>query len=104
MASQQRFELKTRALGALPIVGHFVARLGLEALLGRWLAEDDVRALMPAARAITVLIVNLCVCREPLYGIAELPAAHDLAALGLGTEELALLSDLDRGVTPVRGE
>jgi transposase len=93
MASEQRFELETQALGALPIVGHFVGRLGLEALLGRWLAEDDVRALMPAARAILVLIVNLCVCREPLYGIAEWAAAHDPAALGLGAEEPALLSD-----------
>lgn len=93
MTSGQQFELETQALGALAIVGHFAGRLRLEALLGRWLPEDDVRALMPAARAIMVLIVNLCVCREALYGIAEWAAAHDPAALGLGTEELVLLSD-----------
>lgn len=94
MASEQRFELETQALGALPIVGRArSARLGLEALLGRWMGEDDVRALMPAARAIRVLILNLCVCREPLYGIAEWAAGHAPAALGLDAEELMLLSD-----------
>lgn len=93
MASEQRFELETQVLGALPIVGQFVGRLRLEGVLGRWLPEDDVRALMPAARAILVLILNLCVCREPLYAIAEWAAGHDPAALGLETGEVELLSD-----------
>ena len=45
------------------------------------------------ARTIRVLVVNLCVEREPLYGIAEWAARFDPAALGLEPDEVALLCD-----------
>jgi transposase len=93
MSQEQRFELSSQALGALPIVGHFLDRLGLEALLERHLPDGDARVLMAAARAIRVLVVNLCVEREPLYGIAEWSARFDPAAVGLEADEVALLCD-----------
>jgi transposase len=40
-----------------------------------------------------VLVLNLCVCREPLYGIGEWAVGHAPAALGLEGEEFGLLSD-----------
>ena len=85
--TDQPFELSEQALGALPIVRHFMARLRLETLLSRWLPEPDVRALMSAVRAIIVLIANLCVCREPLYGIGEWARGNVPEVLGLAARE-----------------
>lgn len=93
MAPEQRFELETHTLGAVPIVWQFLGRVGLRTVLSRWLPEPDPRALMPAWRAIVILVMNLCVSREPLYGIAEWAARHDPTALGLDAQEVGLLSD-----------
>ena len=93
MSEEQRFELSSQALGALPIVSRFLDRLGIEAMLERHLPDGDARVLMAVARTIRVLVVNLCVEREPLYGIAEWAARFDPAALCLEPDEVALLCD-----------
>ena len=93
MSEDQRFELSSQVLGALPIVSHFLSRLGLEATLERYLPSGDVRVLMAAARTIRVLILNLCLEREPLYGIGEWVERFDPPALGVESEEVALLCD-----------
>jgi hypothetical protein len=93
MTSEQPFELSSQALGALPIVSRFLDRLGLEATLERHLPDGDVRVLMPAARTIRVLVLNLCLEREPLYGIGEWAGRFDPGALGLEPEEVGLLCD-----------
>jgi transposase len=49
--------------------------------------------LMAAARMIRVLVVNLCVEREPLYGIAAWAARFDPTALSLEPDEVELLCD-----------
>jgi hypothetical protein len=41
MTEDQRLELSSRAIGALPIVNHFLDRLGLEAMLKRYLGSGD---------------------------------------------------------------
>lgn len=91
MSETQDFELSSLTLGAQPIVCQFLDRIGLEALLARRLAADDPRALMGAARALRLLVANLCVERRPLYGILEWAARHDPRALGLADQELELL-------------
>ena len=93
MTSEQPFELSSRALGALPIVGHFLGRLGLGATLERYLPDGDARVLMSASQAIGVLVLNLCLAREPLYGIAEWAGSFPPGLLGLEGEEVELLND-----------
>jgi len=93
MTAEPRFELSSQALGALPIVSHFLDRLGLEAILDRHLPDEDPRVLMAVARTIRVLVLNLCVEREPLYGIAQWAARFDPVALSLAGDEVALLCD-----------
>ena len=90
---QHPFELTTRHLGALPIIDRFLARIGLRTLLERHLPAGDERVMLPAAVAIGVLVRNLCVAREPLYGLAEWAERHDPGLLGLGQGEAALLND-----------
>jgi transposase len=93
MSADQPFELASQALGALPIVSRFLDRLDLEAILERHLPDGDARVLMAVARTIRVLVMNLCVEREPLYGIAEWAGRFDASALSLEGDELELLCD-----------
>ena len=93
MSAEQPFELASQALGALPILGHFLDRLGLEQVLERHLPDDDPRVLMAVARTIKVLVLNLCVEREPLYGIGEWACRFEAGALSLEPGEVALLCD-----------
>ncbi len=89
----QPFQLESQQLGALPIVHAFLARAGVERVLDRCLAAGHARVALPAATVIGVLIANLCVAREPLYGLAGWAARHDPALLGLQAGESGLLND-----------
>jgi transposase len=90
---QQPFELTTQRLGALPIVDHFLGRIGLQELLERHLPAGDRRVMLPPAVAIGLLVRNLCVAREPLYGLAEWAERHDPGLLGLTESDTGLLND-----------
>ena len=46
-----------------------------------------------------VLLKNLLLCREPLYGVAHWAARYDPAALGLDPQLIAALND-DRFARP----
>ncbi|MGH3999266.1 MAG: IS1634 family transposase, partial [Pseudonocardiaceae bacterium] len=87
------FDLASRRLGALPLVNHFVERAGLPALLERYLPAADARARLAPATAVRLLVTNLLVGREPLYGLGEWAARFDPALLGLASHEVELLND-----------
>src|SRR6266511_883602 len=65
------FELVSYRLGALPLVNHFWDRIGLDALLARWLPGRDRRFRLDPAVAIRLVVVNLLVGRTPLYDWAN---------------------------------
>jgi len=87
------FELQSTRLGALPVVDHFLGRMGVAALLDRHLPAGDARVSLPAATAIGVLVRNLCLEREPLYGLAGWAASFEPGLVGLAPGEGALLND-----------
>ena len=87
------FELKSCQLGALPVINHFLTRMDLAGVLERHLPCWDARTSLPAARAIGVLVANLCVEREPLYGLAGWAAAFEPGLLDLRPGEAGLLND-----------
>jgi transposase len=87
------FELQSTGLGALPVIGQFLARIDLAGTLERHLPAADGRTTLPATTAIGVLVCNLCVEREPLYGLAGWAAAFDSGLLGLAPGEAGLLND-----------
>ncbi len=91
--TEQPFALSSQTLGALPIVDAFLERMGVEALLGRVLPAADTRVTVAPAKAIGLLVRNLCVSREPIYALGEWAAPFDPALLALGVEEVALLND-----------
>lgn len=87
------FELASSQLGALPLIDRFLQRIDLPGTLGRHLPAGDARTTLPAATAIGVLVRNLCVEREPLYGLASWAGAFEPGLLGLAPGETELLND-----------
>ena len=77
------FDLVSRRLGGLPLVDHFLRRAGLAELLARYLPVDDARLRLAPAVAIRLVVINLLVGREPLYGLGEWAARFDPTLLGL---------------------
>ena len=63
----EAFALRIERLGPLPLINHFVERLGLEPLLERHVPTTDKRCKVPHARALGVLLRSIIVEREPIY-------------------------------------
>ncbi len=87
------FELVSYRLGALPLVNHFLDRIGLDGLLARWLPPPDRRFRLDPAVAIRLVVVNLLVGRTPLYGLGEWAAPYAPHLLGLPGGDTAWLND-----------
>lgn len=84
--------LRAERVGALPIVDHVVARIGLDALLERFVPSDR-RCELSHAKALAAFLRSLVVEREPVYRQHETVAAFDPALFGLSAEELDSLGD-----------
>lgn len=93
MAHAQGRTLESRRVGALPVLGRFIKRLRLEEFLGKHLPREDRRSRVPTATALLLLVRNLLISREPLYGVGEWAARHDTPWLDLTDEQLPSLND-----------
>ena len=87
------FELVSHRLGALPLINHFLDRIGLDGLLERWLPAPDRRFRLVPAVAIRLVVVNLLVGRSPLYGLGEWAAPYAPGLLGLPGGDTGWLND-----------
>jgi transposase len=87
------FSLKTERLGPLPLVNHFLERMGLAALLDKHVPTTDARCRVPHAQALGVLLRSIVVEREPIYRAQE--TVHGFAAglYGVGGEDIESLGD-----------
>ena len=85
--------LNSRRLGALPILDRILERLRLEEFLRERLPQEDARTKVPTARGLLLLLKNLLLSREPLYGIGEWAARFVPERLGLSAAELPHLND-----------
>jgi transposase len=85
--------LDSRRIAALPILEHFLSRLRLHEFLRDHLPSEDGRTRVPTATALLVLLQNLLISREPLYGIGEWAARHEPEFLGLSDTQLSALND-----------
>lgn len=88
-----RATLQSERLGPLPLVNHFLARIGLEELLDRFVPTNDKRCAVSHAAALGVLLRSIVVEREPIYRQQE--TAHGFAPglFGLDREQMKHLSD-----------
>jgi len=86
-------DLQTERLGPLPLVNHFLGRLGLEALLERFVPTNDRRVRLPYAKGIGVLLRSVLVEREPIYRQQETVSTFASEAFGLDAKLAANVGD-----------
>jgi transposase len=80
-------------VGALPILNDILQRMRLEEFLRDCLPPEDRRTKLSPAKALLVLLRNLLVSREPIYGVGEWAARHAPDLLGLATVDIDRLND-----------
>jgi transposase len=87
-------ELEVSALGALPIINAYFAKLALDKILDRYVPSNDRRLRMPHAQVLLLLLRNIIIRRRPLYSLREWSQTYSAAALGIdGIEPDALTDD-----------
>jgi hypothetical protein len=70
-------------VAALPILDLLLRRLRLRDFLREHLPREDRRCRVATATGLLVLVQNLLISREPLYGVGEWAARHVPGHLGL---------------------
>jgi transposase len=85
--------LQSHVVGALPLINGILERLKLRQCLDEMLPEEDGRVVVPAATGLLVLVKNVLLSREALYGVADwsVPQAPDL--LGLSAQPTHAFND-----------
>ena len=73
-------------LGLLPILNRLLTRLHLEPILRDYLPAEDRRSRISPSQGLIILLKNLLLSREPLYGVPQWAARSDPAALGLALQ------------------
>ncbi|WP_448070759.1 IS1634 family transposase [Georgenia yuyongxinii] len=91
--SEPKLGLASQVLGGLPIINAVTDRLGLPALLSAALPDGDSRVKVSSAAAIRLVVTNLVLGREPLYGLGEWATRFDPSLLGLTPGEVSVLND-----------
>ena len=85
--------LQSERLGPLPIVNHFLSRLGLEELLDSFVPTIDRRCRLPYAKGIGVLVRSILVEREPIYRQQETVSTFAHEAFGLDEDLVRHIGD-----------
>lgn len=83
MPPKNVLRLETREIGALPIINRLIDRLDLEGILEASLYRPGRQPQVPYGKTILVLVRNLLVGREPLYGIDAWASTFEPSLLGL---------------------
>jgi transposase len=85
--------LRSWTVGGLPIINHLLDRIGLEDFLEKHLPKDDPRLEIPTRRGLLLLVKNILLSREPIYGIGEWVESYAPDLLDLKSEELKRIND-----------
>jgi transposase len=85
--------LTSHRVAALPVLDRVLTRLRLDVFLRDHLPREDSRSRVPTATALLILLKNLLISREPLYGVGEWAARYVPQLLGLAPTRLSSLND-----------
>lgn len=102
VAQAGQVELRSYDVGALPLLNHILDKMRLEAFLSQRLPPDDPRAELPTAQGLLVMVRNVLLSRQPIYGVGEWAARFAPDLFNLWEREVALLHDDRLGRNMVR--
>jgi transposase len=109
MQEEKRFSLEIERLGPLPIINHFLDRLGLDERLEKYVPTNDGRTKIPYAKGLGLLLRSILVEREPIYRQQEIVEGFAPSAFRISRTAVKDLTDdqlgrsLDRLFSADRG-
>ncbi len=86
-----KFTLVSEKIGPLPVLCRYVERLHVDSMLSRHIPAG--RFTVSPVQCISLLVRNIVMEREPLYGIAEWSSAYVPSLLGMTYGQRASLND-----------
>jgi transposase len=85
--------LQSHVVGGLPLINSILERLQLREHLEHVLPAEDARVVVPASTGLLVLLKNVRLSREPLYGVADWGVRQVPKLLGLTTKQIEAFND-----------
>lgn len=85
--------LSSHTVGALPIVNQLLQRIRLEEFLGEHLPPDGRGTRLPTRTGLLLLLRNLLLSREPIYGVGEWADRYAPDLVGLTAGQRKALND-----------
>ena len=92
LAKANQKTLRSYEVGAMPIINHIIHRMRLADILKKFLPNDP-RSELPTYRTVLVLVRNILVAREPIYGLSQWASRYAPDVLDLWPHEVELLND-----------
>ena len=83
----------THTIGGLPLINRLLKRMRLEEFLHQHLPCEDKRMKVDTSRVVLVLLKNLLISREPVYGVAEWARNFGPELFDLWEDDLQHLND-----------
>jgi transposase len=93
LARSDQGTLRSYTVGALPILNRLFDRMKLEEILQAYLPREDRRTKLPTARGLVLLVKNILISREPIYGLGEWASRYAPDLLGLDPEQVLAIND-----------
>jgi transposase len=90
--AEDAFQLGTCSVGSVPVINHYIGRLGLDEILARALAPAGAPRIEPA-RSIGVLLRNVVQGRRPVYGVGDWARPFHPDVIGLTPAQAESLND-----------
>jgi transposase len=85
--------LVTHQVGPIPIINRILQRMHLQDFLKQHLPTDDKRTKVDSARVVLLLIRNVLISREPIYGVTEWASNYGPDLFDLWPDQLEHLND-----------
>jgi transposase len=85
--------LRTYDVGALPIINRILERMRLSDILKQCLPADDPRTQLATHRGLLVLVRNILIAREPVYGIGQWASSYAPDLFDMWHHDMERLND-----------
>lgn len=83
----------THSIGALPIINRLLKRMRLETFFAQHIGKEDKRTKIDTPRVAMLMVRNVLVSREPMYGMTEWARDHGPECFDIAPDELEHLND-----------
>jgi transposase len=93
VAESDGVTLRSWTVGSLPIVNRILKAMRLEEMLRTHLPPDGTRMKIPTSRGLMLLVRNILLSREPVYGLGEWAQRHAPDLIEIPSAKMQHLND-----------